>query len=131
MFDKGKQQIRLGIIDSLSITRGVGNLGWTKHQEPIGLDVTFTILDLSSMLHMPINPSPGLFDEDSAYGDYLAVLGSLSLSDQLYVGSKMKLSLTRKMAAYKSWTSPARFGMLGANTLPGSVIAAFAREGSR
>lgn len=131
IYDKGRQQVRLGIIDSLQITRGVGNLGWTRNQEPLGIDVTFSVMDLSSILHMPLNASPGIFDEDTAYGDYLAVLGSLSLSDQLYVGSRLRLSMTRKMAEWKSWTSPAKYGMWAANTMPGQVISAFARETSR
>jgi hypothetical protein len=131
IYDKGRQQVRLGIIDSLQITRGVGNLGWTQNQEPLGIDITFTVLDLSSVLHMPLNASPGILDENSAYSDYLAVLGSLSLADQLYVGSRLRLSLSRKMAEWNSWTSPGKWGMWAANTMPGQVISALSRETSR
>jgi hypothetical protein len=131
IFDKGRQQVRLGVIDSLQITRGVGNVGWTRNQEPLGIDVTFSVLDLSSILHMPMNASPGIFDEDNAYTDYLAVLGSLSLADQFYAGSRLRLSLTRKMASWRQWSSPAKYGMWAANTIPGQMLNAFAREASR
>lgn len=53
---KGRVSCRLGLIESLSITRGVGNLGWTEDEHPLGIDVSFTVADLSSIMHMPINP---------------------------------------------------------------------------
>lgn len=54
-YDKGRCQTRLGIIDSLSITRGTGNTGWTSDGHALGIDVSFTIIDMSSVLHMPIS----------------------------------------------------------------------------
>ena len=53
---KGRISCRLGLIESMSITRGVGNLAWTDNDEPLGIDVSFTIADLSTIMHMPINP---------------------------------------------------------------------------
>lgn len=54
---RGRAAIRLGMIDSISITRGEGNVGWTQEGEPLGIDVTFSIVDLSSVLHMPVAAS--------------------------------------------------------------------------
>ena len=51
---RGRAAIRLGMIDSLSISRGEGNVGWNQDGEPLGIDVSFSILDLSSVLHMPV-----------------------------------------------------------------------------
>jgi hypothetical protein len=131
IYDKGRAQVRLGMIESLNITRGAGNLGWTQNNEPLGINIDFTVVDLSSIMHMPINPSPGLFDEDNAYSDYLAVLGGLTLADQVYAGNRLRLSLTRKLTNLSSLKSPARWGMLAANTMPGELIRAFSRETSR
>ncbi|MNQ46575.1 hypothetical protein D3C85_603960 [compost metagenome] len=55
LFSKGRAQTRLGMIESLSITRGTGNLGWTQDGEALGIDVTFSVVDMSSIMHMPIN----------------------------------------------------------------------------
>lgn len=55
MYDKGRAQTRLGIIDSMNITRGKGNLGFTNNGKMLGLEVSFTVLDLSSIMHMPIS----------------------------------------------------------------------------
>lgn len=131
LFDKGRAQIRLGMIDSISITRGVGNLGWTKNHEALGINVSFSVKDLSTVLHMPINASPGLFDEDNAYTDYLAVLGSLSMADQIYVSRRLQLNLTRQMVDFKKWSSPAKWGNWAGGTLVGQAISAFARVTDR
>ncbi len=55
LYDKGRCQTRLGIIDSLSVTRGTGNLGFTNEGHALAMEVTFSVLDLSSIMHMPIS----------------------------------------------------------------------------
>lgn len=55
VYDKGRCQTRLGIVDSMTITRGTGNLGFTNEGHVMGIDVSFSILDLSSVMHMPIS----------------------------------------------------------------------------
>lgn len=54
LYDQGRCQTRLGMIDSISITRGVGNFGFDNGGRPMAIDVTFSIVDMSSILHMPI-----------------------------------------------------------------------------
>ncbi|MNU19605.1 hypothetical protein D3C71_78360 [compost metagenome] len=53
-YDKGRAQTRLGMIDSMTITRGVGNLGFNRDGHAMGIDVSFSIMDLTSIVHMPI-----------------------------------------------------------------------------
>lgn len=172
MYAKGRNQIRLGMIESLSITRGTGNVGWTKDGEPLGIDVTFTVVDMSTVMHMPISPqfgaigaaamtagsalgesigaiagnreagaavgegvaaamSKSTFDDDNAFTDYMAVLGSLSLADQIYPMNKLKLNLTRRMSAWEQWKSPAYQANWVMGTMPGRVISAMAHVSER
>jgi hypothetical protein len=172
MYAKGRNQIRLGMIESLSITRGTGNVGWTKDGEPLGIDVTFTVVDMSTVMHMPISPqfgaigaaamrvggalgesigaiagnreageavgegvaaamSKSTFDDDNAFTDYMAVLGSLSLSDQIYPMNKLKLNLTRRMSAWEQWKSPAYQANWTMGTFPGRVISAMSHVSER
>lgn len=56
VYDKGRLLIREGMVESISVTRGVGNVGWTKDKKVLGIDVTMTIVDMSTILSMPINP---------------------------------------------------------------------------
>ena len=134
LWNKGRTQIRLGMITELSVSRGEGNLGWTQDDEPLGIDVTFTVKDLSTMLHMPItseafiDPLSGLFSEDTSFSDYLAVLSSLSMADQFYISRRLKLALYRSMVNYRKWTSPAFYANWYNGTRIGKVHNLISRE---
>lgn len=111
LFDRGRAQTRLGIIESLTITRGTTNLPFNQIGEPLGIDVSFTVKDLSTVLHMPISQGTGfkdllyMFDDESMYSDYIAVLSSLSLHEQIYAGERFKLALTKFLKNTDSYFS--------------------------
>ncbi len=113
-FCRGRSIIRNGMVTDINITRGVGNMAWTKNGECLGIDVTFTITDLSSVMHMPIDsgsilPWKGLLDDDSAFMDYMGILGNLSLADMTYPSRKLQLNIARKMQQYDTFFSKAHF----------------------
>lgn len=54
LYDKGRCQTRLGMIDSLSVTRGTSNLSFNNDGHAMAIDVTFSVIDMSSVLTMPI-----------------------------------------------------------------------------
>lgn len=119
-YDRGRQQTRYGIIDSISITRGTSNLGFNKDGNAMAIDVSFSIADLSSVMSIPIasqsflqeiNPFQGLLDDDNVYTDYLNVLSSLSMYDQYYTMSKLKIRMAAKARTWELLTSPARTAM--------------------
>lgn len=114
VFDRGRAQTRLGMIDSLSVTRGMSNLAFNKIGEPMSIEISFSVVELSNILHMPIakgfNPITSLnmsaiFDEESLYNDYIATLSSLSLAEQIYVGERLKIGLTKWLKNTDSWFS--------------------------
>jgi len=134
MFFQGHQQIRTGVIKNITIERGTGNIGWNKEGRALGIDITFTVADLSKALFMPVKPDAGpldslqaLFDDDNNYTDYLATLGSLSLQDQIYVGKKLRINVARMMGQFDQYFSPNRMALITAGTLPGQVLSAMAR----
>lgn len=59
LYDQGRCQTRLGMIDSMSVTRGVGNLGFNADGNMMGVDITFSVIDLSTIMHMPISEGFG------------------------------------------------------------------------
>lgn len=115
LFDRGRAQTRLGIIDSLSITRGTTNLSFTKIGEPLGIDISFSVVDLSTIMHMPINQgfnlvdSLRMFDDETVYNDYIATLSALSLHEQIYAGERFKLAMTKFMKNKDSFFSMPHF----------------------
>ncbi|BAW19304.1 hypothetical protein [Ralstonia phage RP31] len=116
LYDRGRAQTRLGMIDQLSVTRGGGNLGFNKIGEPMSIEVSFSVVELGNILHMPIaksfNPIQGpgklistIFDNESLYNDYIATLSSLSLAEQIYVGERLKIGVTKYLKDADSWFS--------------------------
>jgi len=156
---RGRHAIRLGMFESLSISRGEGNLGWNQDGQALGIDVNFTIADLSSIMHLPIQANfgftdmfiqgvgdlvggeagsniasyfqKGTYDDDNAFNDYMAVLGGLSWQDLVYANRRWRLSRYRQMQNWRSWKSPARVSMFVGNTLPGRLINALSTETDR
>jgi hypothetical protein len=164
LYDRGRCQTRLGMIDSLSVSRGDSNLGFNSEGHPMSITVSFSVIDLSSILHMPITEGLGgtaagegliiggvvgafaggplgaaagsaaggavglgvdtaknvaksinaVFDDDTVFTDYMAVLSGMSLEEQIYTYKRLKLNLTLVKANWQSYTSPAQFaGMIG------------------
>lgn len=124
LYDRGRRTTRLGIIDSVTISRGNTNLGFNNDDHPMSIDVTFTVADLSSVVAMPILPGfslipgAGLFDPDSTYTDYLMTLSSMSLRDLTDRGPILNYQIARAKADFKSYGSAAKIGQDLAN-LPG------------
>ena len=112
VFDQGRCQTRLGIIDSLQITRGTSNLGFNKNKHALAIDVSFTVKDLSTVMHMPIatgfalDPLEGLFDEDTIFTDYMSVLASNNLGKNIYISQKFNKRFINKFKQLEQMTSP-------------------------
>jgi hypothetical protein len=56
-FSRGKIKISEGLITDLTVTRGASNVTNTEDWRDLGLDFTFTVTDLSSIVHAPISDS--------------------------------------------------------------------------
>lgn len=108
LYSKGRCISRLCMVDSLSISRGVGNIGWDEDENFLSVDIDISFVDLSSIMHAPVSPSPGLFSplswlgQDTAFEDYLSTLGGLSLGEMYYPSRRMILNLTRAWSGFKS-----------------------------
>ena len=112
---KGRAQTRLGMFESLSIQRYTGTMGSNNEHQALGYDINFTIADLNTLLHMPIDsgfnirePLKMIMDNDNAFKDYCAVLGSASLADQIYTSRKLAIRLTQaklRIDSFWSWSN--------------------------
>lgn len=102
-YSRGRQITRLGIIDSVSINRGVGNMGWRADGRMLGCDVTISIKDLSRYLTMPILKDPSWFDDANKYTDYMATLGAAGINELIYNSSKIILNINKWKQSWKSY----------------------------
>lgn len=102
IYSRGRQTVRLGMITSMTFTRGVGNMGWRPDGKPMAVDVSFTVKDLSTVMTMPLIRDPGIFDDDNKYTDWMATLGAASLHDLTYGLDKVTLNMNKWMQSWKS-----------------------------
>lgn len=119
VYDRGRCQIQLGMIESMSIARGTSNLNFTNRGQAMGVDVSFSIVDLSSIMHMPISTgtfmetlktagtSIPLLDEDNVIFDYLACLGGLDIYNQIYPLPRARLKAASWYMNLQKFSSPA------------------------
>lgn len=134
VYNQGRTIIREGLVSSISIERGVGDVGWAKGGKVLGIDVNVTIDDLSNVLSIPINPavsdisvaadvvatalggtvgdatiaalSSATYGEDNKYTDYLATLASIPLEVQINGTRKWQLNMARTRTAFAQAKSP-------------------------
>ena len=170
-YSRNRISCKLGMIDSLTITRGVGNLGRNMEGDPLGVTVQFSIVDMSSIVHMPITTGiglwggltqavgsggdnvyngvkeiltgeesdsrffqataaaldPSVYDDSNAFTDYMAVLGGLGLTEQIYAGQKWRLNLTRQMSNYEAWMSWGSMSAMFSGSTPGRILSMMAK----
>ncbi|BDH16680.1 MAG: hypothetical protein [Bacteriophage sp.] len=112
-YSRGVCAIRYGMITSLSITHGAGNLGFNKDRQPLGFDISFEVADLSSVMHAPIsngmspvNIFKRVFDDDNIFNDYLSTITGLSLDDMVNPKRKLAIRLATQMKNVQSWWAP-------------------------
>lgn len=138
---QGLSAIRLGMITDLSITSGVGNLGYTRDRRPLAFDIDFTVADLSSIMHMPISngfnplsPTRRVLDDDNAFLDYLSTITGVHMRDMVDPRRKLAIRLAARYQDYRSFISPSHIAarisniggimalnkVLGSSTLAGT-----------
>ncbi len=128
IFDKGRLQSKLAMIESISIQRGTSNLQFDPHGQALAIDVSFDVVDLSTIMHMPVSSGKMLdvditMDDDNITMDYLNVLAGMDIYSQIYALPKAQLAATKKLAQLKyKATSPAFHTALFKNSIQEGFI---------
>jgi hypothetical protein len=66
-----------------------------------------------------------IFDDDTIFNDYLAVLSSMSMKDQVYGFRKLKARFTRVMTDWDNWFSLSHYASVMGDTIPGRLMVPF------
>lgn len=111
IFNKGVQDVALGMITSLNIERGVTNLPFNRNKRALSFKVSFTVTDFNPVLSAPVNASifDGMFsvghNDNSNFGRYLATMASRDLYTKKYFGAKIAIRKSRVYQAFSQATS--------------------------
>ena len=131
LWDQGRARTRLGMITDISITRGVGNQGWSVDRLPLGVNISFTIAELSNVVHMPLLLGDGFFAEASLFNDWMSTLGALTMHDQDYITARLSLKLNDLTSRFYASLNPAAAVTRLSHTTMGRFLRLFAKEAVR
>lgn len=128
IYDRGRLQSRLAMIEQVRVQRGTSNLGFDTKGRCLALDISMDVVDLSTIMHMPMS-SGGLLktdlalDDDNVAQDYLSVLAGMDIYSQIYPFPKAQLKATEALMKLKQKaTSPAYHASLFKNSVEDGFI---------
>jgi len=110
LFSPGENSIATGIIDKVTVERGITNLGHNKNNVPLSIKVTFSVLNLDKTVAAPMaNPSLGLFGsfgitDDANLNRYIESLTGVPLElsrDHIFLSSRAKINYERYSRSWK------------------------------
>lgn len=103
----------------------------------MAIDVSFTVKDLSTVLHMPIatgfalDPLEGIFDEDTIFTDYISVLASNNLGKNIYVAQRFNKRLMARYRQIQQMGSPSFWSGYLHDMTPIGLLDVFFKEADR
>ena len=120
LFNRGKQQIKLGMISSLSITRGTSNLGFSDSGKPLAVDVSFTVTDLSEALASQVGSIAAALedyteDDDNAFSNYLQTITGMDLYSIDKYAPRIVRNIQKVSNLYTVLSSPSFWGSFYGN----------------
>ena len=139
LWSQGRSQIQLGLVTEMGIQRGTGNVAWNPRFQATGVDVNFSVMNLSKMLAMPVTGEVslskafglGMFDEEDNFTDYMGILAGLSLADQHYHLPRIRLKIARAQANFDTWLSTNNMAsFLHHRTMPGQILSGISDQAS-
>jgi len=127
LFNKGVENIKLGMITSVSITRGASTLGFDKKRRALAIDVSFTVTDFSTLVTSPVNSSVfdavfnPVIEDDTPLGNYLATMGSRDILHNKYASKRLGQRISRSIMNAEMLVNPDRWGMMLGNALESTL----------
>lgn len=142
LFSQGKFKISEGMITSLSVSRATSNVSNTDGWQDLGLDISFTVTDMSSIVHAPITDSfqllspvssiTNMLNNEGAFLDWLAAYSGQSMQEVYYNSRRITNVLTRLSANVRDrFSAETQLGLLFDNSLFRATVSAFAYSGVR
>lgn len=124
---RGMFNIPAGIVQSMTISRGDSEYGWSITKQPTVVNVSMQIADLSPILFLSLAGSGGLmelFSNNSKLLDYLATLSGIGTKQRAYLMQNWKRGFKSGWLRLKqTWFSSAWYGTLLGESPLGNIAA--------
>ena len=102
IYHQGRVVSQLAMIDSLTITRGTGNVGWNASNQMLGAEISFSVKDMSSVMHVPIK---GAF----ASPNWVATLGRAAVQGVASIGGESAQAVATAITDPQVWDEQSNF----------------------
>lgn len=128
-FIKGIMNPEMAIMDSLTIERGTGNMAFDKNWRPLSVDVSFSFIDLSGLVTMPVQagllaPIRAALDDSSPTSRYMQLFAGRDLYTTKYAMPKAKLRYMKLKQNVDMMTNPSYWGTMVGTSLSNGVFGA-------
>ena len=131
LYDRGRVNVPLGIIDSFSVTRGTSNLAFTRTGTPNAIDIDFSIADLNEIISVDISSSGYLTRmietldvdlSDNSFTNYINTITGVDVYSQYYKIPSARLKAAERLMTLKAAGDPAALSAFTVNILPFSNV---------
>lgn len=134
LFDRGRNNIQVGMISNVGLTRGTSNLAFSRNGHPNAIDVDISIANLDEIISVDVS-SNGVVSKlmdalspdfsDSPFTTYLNTLTGVDVYTQIYRVPMIRLKLAERYMNIKAVMNPdpAAFAAFTVNTVPGFKFA--------
>jgi len=129
LFTRGGERINLGMVGSVSITRGTSNLPFNKQRRPLAVEITFNVIDFDDVMSAPV-PSSLLdlasvaYDDESGLNKYIQALCARDLFTATHTLKKAKLKASMYLQEAGLTMTPEYWSTLTGDLIP-SFMQAF------
>jgi len=115
LFDRGRVNIQLGMIDSVNITRGTSNLAFTRSGKVNAIDVDISIANMDEIIAIDTPESGVISKLDSVFNldfsdtpmtSYLNTITGMDVYTQIYRIPSIRLKLAERYMTLKSVINP-------------------------
>jgi hypothetical protein len=120
LYDKGRLNKPCSMITNVSISRGVGNLGYDDSWRALAIDVTFDVTDLTPVVAVPA--MPGMLVPGHPMTNYIWALASTELDVYINGLTSMSNSVERLGRRFNSFFDKANMANRAGEYIKGSGL---------
>jgi len=124
LFDRGRVNINLGMIDSVSITRGTSNLPFSRNGQPNAIDIDLSIANMDEVISVDVQGNGVLIRllkqfspnfSDDPFTSYINTITGVDVYTQIYRIPQIRLKLAERLMVLSSVRDPAAMTAFAAN----------------